>query len=262
MLDFKVNDDNFFKVKMDKFEGPLDLLLSLIEERKLFINEISLSLITEDYANYINKIKDDYTGQKYYEITGYLVVLATLLLIKSRSLLPNFEISKDEKVTIDDLEDRLNLYKVYKDFSKNILSIYNKNNIYQKQPKKSSVVFIPDEQINILKLREVMDEVLNKKPAVLIEKEDEKKTLIVKSKITLEEVVNKINEKINQITSFSFNEFSSIKKVSSKEEKVFVVISFLAILELIRNGLLDGEQNDLFSDINIKSNNIINYEQN
>lgn len=254
-MDTVVQDTNknTYTVKTQVFEGPLDLLLSLIEERKLFINEISLSLITEDYARYVNEIKDTYTNDKYYEITGYLVVLATLLLIKSRSLLPNFEITQEEKVTIDDLEERLKIYKSYKDVSKHIESRFGKSILYTKQPQKKDVVFIPDIAITKDTLYILIQDVLRKTP--VIEKVEKNPDITVKTTITLEEVMDRIHQKVDELSSFSFHQFASVKKTYTKEEKVFTVISFLAILELIRTGLLTAEQDDTFGDFNITKNN-------
>lgn len=242
-----------YTVKTQVFEGPLDLLLSLIEERKLFINEISLSLITEDYAKYINEIKDTYTNDKYYEITGYLVVLATLLLIKSRSLLPNFEITQEEKVTIDDLEDKLKIYKAFKDVSKHIEARFGKQSLYTKQPQKKDVVFIPDIAITTETMHTLVKEVLGKTPVV--EKIEKNPDVVVKTTITLEEVMERIHQTVDELSSFSFHQFASVKKTYTKEEKVFTVISFLAILELIRTGILFADQENTFGDFNITKNN-------
>ena len=103
-----------FKIKTETFEGPLDLLLSFIEKRKLLINEISLAKITDDYLGHIQSISDHSIGDR----AEFIVTASTLLLIKSRSLLPNLSLSDEEEQNISDLEDRLKLYQKIKDNKK------------------------------------------------------------------------------------------------------------------------------------------------
>jgi len=93
-----------YQIKTDAFEGPFHLLLSLIEERKFFINDLSLAQVTEDYLNYVNKLEK----QDPSEISSFIVVAATLILIKSKSLLPNLNLTAEEEGDIRNLEDRLN----------------------------------------------------------------------------------------------------------------------------------------------------------
>jgi segregation and condensation protein A len=249
----ETQEEDKFITKTALFEGPLDLLLSLIEERKLFINEISLSSITEEYARYINDLQSKETGGKYYEITGYLVVLATLLLIKSRSLLPNFEITIEEKGTIEDLEDRLKVYKIYKDLSKEIADRFGKRPLYTRAPQKRSVVFIPDSQINVQNLHSLIVDSLTRVPVV--EARVAAPEVRVRATITIEEVMDRIHKKVEALTSFTFSDVAGVRKTYTKEEKVFTVISFLAILELVRTGLLVADQEDTFGEMNITRTN-------
>lgn len=242
-----------FITKATTFEGPLDLLLSLIESKKLFINEISLSLIAEEYASYVTEMKER-QSQTYYEITGYLVILATLLLIKSRSLLPNFDITKEDKVTIDDLEERLKVYKIYKDISKTIAERFDTNIIILKKEQKKEVRFIPDVHITSEYLYGCIQDILTKAPKV--ETVEQNPEIKVRTTITLEQVMERIQEKVDSLSSFSFNEFTGSKKVYSKEEKVFTLISFLAILELIRTGILVADQENTFGDMNVAKSTI------
>jgi segregation and condensation protein A len=243
-----------FIAKTTVFEGPLDLLLSLIESRKLFINEISLSQIAEEYASHVQQIKEN-ASHTYYELTGYLVILATLLLIKSRSLLPNFDITTEEKVTIEDLEDRLNLYKIYKDIGKILADRFDQSVIHLKPAQKQEIRFIPDSQINLDTVLLSIQQVVDHAPTI-VENEPHPEVK-VRTAITLEDVMKRIEDKVTNLTStFSFNEFTGAKKAFTKEEKVFTVISFLAILELIRTGLLSADQDNAFGDMNITRNQI------
>ena len=250
----EVASTNTFITKTTMFEGPLDLLLSLIESRKLFINEISLSSIAEEYAEHVNKIKDA-GSQNYYEFTGYLVILATLLLIKSRSLLPNFDITPEDKITIDDLKERLEVYKIYKDVSKHIADRFDKKIIFFKKEQKREVRFIPDVHLTLKTMQESIENILNNAP--IVEELKSNPEVKVRTTITLEDVMKRIEDRVSTLsTSFSFNEFTGAKKAFTKEEKVFTVISFLAILELIRTGLLVADQDNAFGDMNITRNEI------
>ena len=100
-----------YTIKTEAYQGPFHLLLSLIEERKFFINDLSLSQVTEDYLKYINTMSEKDTV----EISNFIVVSATLILIKSKSLLPNLALTDAEKSDIGKLEERLKLYELYTD---------------------------------------------------------------------------------------------------------------------------------------------------
>ncbi len=101
-----------YTVKTTGFEGPFGLLLDLIEKRKLFINDVSLASVTEDYLNYMNKLGGlNSCGST--EITSFILIASTLILIKSKSLLPNLDLTVEEEGDIKNLEERLRLYKLF-----------------------------------------------------------------------------------------------------------------------------------------------------
>ena len=86
-----------YTVRTGQFEGPLEILLELVEKRKLFINELALAAVTEDYLNYIRNMATENVGQSLDDSTAFLSVAATLLLIKSRALLPGLSLTTEEK---------------------------------------------------------------------------------------------------------------------------------------------------------------------
>ncbi|MDD4989460.1 MAG: segregation/condensation protein A, partial [Candidatus Pacebacteria bacterium] len=129
-----------YKIKTEVFEGPLDLLLSLIEKRKLLINEISLAQITDDYIAYIKNTGNQTMG----ESANFILIASTLLLIKSRSLLPNLSLSEEEEQSIDELEHRLKIYKEIKELSVHIAERFGKEMIFAPQMRKFDPVFSPD----------------------------------------------------------------------------------------------------------------------
>ncbi len=91
-----------YLVKTHIFEGPLDTLLSLIEKRKLFINDISLAQVADDYIAYIKSLNEFPIADS----SHFILIASTLVLIKSKSLLPDLNLTTEEQESIDDLEDR------------------------------------------------------------------------------------------------------------------------------------------------------------
>ena len=114
-----------YKIKTEVFEGPLELLLDLVEKRKLFINEISLAQVADDYIAHLKqfeKMPVDF-------VSNFLIVASTLILIKSKSLLPTLSLTEEETHDIDELERRLKEYQKIRELSVNIKSAWA--NYYQ-----------------------------------------------------------------------------------------------------------------------------------
>ncbi len=111
-----------YRVKTEKFEGPLDTLLNLIEEKKLSIGEISLARVYEDFLVHVKT----FIHLPKEEIASFLVVASVLMLIKSRALIPSLELSEEEKGSIEELENRLQLLREFRHFSKYVQE-YAKN---------------------------------------------------------------------------------------------------------------------------------------
>ena len=114
--------DSAYKVQLPIFEGPLDLLLDLIEQRKLLINDVSLAKVTDDYLAHIK----EEGGFSLPGAAQFILVASTLLLIKSRSLLPSLALTEEEEGSIEDLERRLMLYKKMKDLRAGVQTLFGK----------------------------------------------------------------------------------------------------------------------------------------
>src|ERR1035437_249368 len=144
-----------FKIKTTSFEGPFGLLLTLVEKRKLFINDVSLAQVTEDYLNYMNKLGGLSSSFLPAEISSFILVASTLLLIKSKSLLPSLDLTKEEEGDIRSLEERLRLYELFTRLSGNIKNNFGKKIIFAPLERKNNLrawgqatlIFLPDEQI-------------------------------------------------------------------------------------------------------------------
>ena len=238
-----------YKVKTEVFEGPLGLLLSLIEARKLFINEISLSKVTDDYISHIRTIQ----SKSLSDITAFISVAATLILIKSRSLLPGISLTQEEEKSIVDLESRVRMYQVIKEVSEEMRARFGKQVLFGRQEKRGVTfddMFVPDSQISLDSIhRQVFDVIhaLPRKEAVLPQVE-------IKKVFSIEEMIDSLTERIGTAMKMSFRDFAGSHgedAVTHKEKKVYVIVSFLAMLELVRQGLVDVVQNSTFDDMEI-----------
>lgn len=236
-----------YKVRTGSFEGPLDLLLSLIEDRKLFVNEISLAEVTNDYISYIKNLENIDRDSRISNISYFIMVAATLILIKSKSLLPTLDLTEDETEKIGDLERRLRLYKIFKEASIDVKNNFGVQIIFSAPDKKhTDPIFSPDEGITVSTLSESMDSLF-----LQIPKEKEPLPEIeVRKVVSMEEMINNLTDRIQNSLNTSFRQFSKASAgMNEKEVKVTVIVSFLAMLELVREGIIDVIQNNNFEDI-------------
>lgn len=234
-----------FAVKTQNFEGPLEVLLGLIEKRKLFINEISLASITDDYIAHVRGLEK--TNLDAY--ASFIAVAATLILIKSRSLIPNLNLTEEEEEDIGALERRLELYKLIKEIGQDIEKEFGRKIIFPRLETDIAVkVFAPSEGITTQSMLSSVLDVLRTMPA----EEAPKPEVVVLKVKSLEETINDLVSRIQSSLEMSFKTFSrSLGYKEGKEEKVGVIVSFLAMLELVRNGIIDAVQENDFDDINL-----------
>ncbi len=232
-----------YTIKTGIFEGPLGLLLTLVEKKKLFINDLSLAEVTEDYLRYINTL-----GQMHpEEASSFLQVASTLLLIKSKSLLPNLDLTDEERGDIKNLEERLRLYELFNKLSINIKSNFGRKIIFAPQERKQSVVvFLPDEQITRESMMAFARGALGAMPKKTAMPEVE-----VKKVVSIEEMLTRLAERIKNTLKMSFREFAGHGR-GGKEEKVTMIVGFLAMLELVRQGIIDATQGHESEDIIIE----------
>ena len=203
--------------------------------------------MTEDYLNYVNSLNNLSPA----EISSFVVVAATLILIKSRSLLPNLNLTQEEEGDIKNLEDRLKLYELYTKLSKNIKENFGQKIIFAPLERKNDfLVFLPDEQITKESMMTFASNVLGRIPKkVFLPKVEVKKV------VSIEDMINKLTERIQNSLKMNFREFAG--EAQTKEERVFVIVGFLAMLELVRNGILCAVQENNFEDIIIEKQEIV-----
>jgi len=227
-------------VKTPVYEGPLEVLLELIEKRKLLINDISLAGVCDEYIARINAMPHLPVG----ETAEFIALAATLLLIKSRSLLPSLDLSDDESRDIKELEYRLALYKLIKEASHG-LGRLNLPMLYEGRPQELEPLYIPDSSVTATSLRGAAQTLIDGFPATLVLPKVE-----VKKIISLEEMINTMAARISQAFKMSFREFSG------KKERGEIIVSFLALLELVKQGILKAEQEAHFGDITLESDSV------
>lgn len=219
-----------YTVKTDVFEGPLDLLLELVTARKLFVNDVSLSEVTDDFIAYLEKHDEFPIG----ESAEFIVVASTLMLIKSRSLLPMIKLTDEEEESIHDLENRLAIYAKVKTLATSLKSIFGKKIIFEKTPSKNMlVVFSPDSKTDTANLLAALDRVIESLP-----KKQNLPKLVVRKVISLEEMITRLSERISKASKINFKDFHATKGALTYEKKVSIIVGFLAMLELVKRGAI------------------------
>ncbi len=240
-----------FELNTAEFTGPIEVLLDLIERRKLPINDISLSMVTDEYLAFVTHI--DNSSESIANRIHFVYVASTLALIKSKSLLPTLELTSEEEVDIEKLKERLLLYQQYQEIAQLLQKeILPKPKFYFPKEQKQEARFQPHESFQIPLFVQALETVFHEIPEVPQTKQEG----YIKIAVHIEEVMNSLVERVKNMSSVSFNSFlkeSGEKHKLPKEQKVYAVVSFLALLEVVRNHGLGVEQPELFSDITIGS---------
>ena len=226
------------QITLEKFSGPLELLLSLVEEDKLSVNEISLAKIAEQYISYLKSLEE----MPKEELAAILVVATTLMLIRSRSLLPNLQLTEEEETDIKELERRLKTYQFFKELSLNIKELNRENrHLFGREAYAGmSAVFFPPEGLAPAILKKTLIEILEAVP----QKESLPEETILEA-VSLEDKMEELKNRLERFMQFTF---------FGGEEKTEVIVSFLAALELIKQGFMIFEQKKLFGSIELKKN--------
>ena len=233
-----------YNIKIDAFEGPLDLLLHLIKEKNVDIYDISIEEITKSYLDYINKMEELNINIA----SSYLVMAAELMEIKSKSLLPKVESEEDneeEEVSRENLINKLVEYKKYKEMTDVFKELeINRNNIYIKPPENINNYVnneIYNEEIEIDKLVEAMRNFLNRK-----ELEKPLKTKITNKEYSVKERKNSIRNIIRNKKRVEFTE------LFEEYNKSYIAVTFLSVLELAKEHELKISQDKNFDNIFIE----------
>jgi len=241
-------ESNKYLLKLENFEGPLDLLCHLIDKNKMDINSVSISDITNQYIEYINKVQE----QKLEVTSEFLVMASTLLYLKSKSLLPSVDTDGEEELTEEQLIYRIIEYKKYKEISKNIRELFNEfsNRLYKLTEK----IELPNRKIEkkykidsiVDSYKQLIEKNENKinKNAINIEK------IAIIEKVTIASKVKDIFKELGKKPKFIFNKLCKVNKYTKLE----TITAFSGVLELSKQKTILTDQNLLFGDITIEKN--------
>ncbi len=237
-MDAETVSTGVFAIKTDAFEGPLELLLELVEKRKLLINDISLAAVTDEYMAQVSMMQElslPNTAQ-------FVQIAATLLLIKSKSLLPVLELTSEEEQTVDDLEARLMRYALYRDSAATITEQFGRSISHERLfVADKTPLFVTDQYTTIDGLMRAIGEVL-----VNLPRKEIKPRVQVRKVISLEEMIDRLHRRIENAVKLRFSEL-----VEDSQERTLVIVGFLAILESVKQGSILVTQAARFDDIEI-----------
>ena len=226
-----------FSIKTDSYEGPFEVLLDLIEERKLLVNDLALASITEDFIKHV-RAQETFPVE---ETANFISIAATLLLIKSKSLIPDLVLSEDENADVEDLKRRLAAYEKVREAARELSRIFGKRMMVSAGERPIEAAFAPSRDLSKEALAEALARVLAAREEV-----EQLPEARVKPLVTIEEMMDRLAKRVQSAMTLSFKDFSKGSK-----EKVEVIISFLALLELVKQGAVAAEQFGTYGDIRI-----------
>ncbi|MDB5260315.1 MAG: scpA [Candidatus Nomurabacteria bacterium] len=232
-----------FTVKLDRFEGPYTKLLELLEQKKLSITEISLVTIADDYISYIKTLDQ----KNLVDISQFIVVASTLMLMKAKSLLPGVVYTEEEEKQVHDLERKLELYAILQEAGGLIRSTYMKTPLHSRDriAYKGGSVFVPDMRLNQNLLHSIANLTLMSfiTPKALVK-------VAVEQALRLENVIESMLNRVREMKAVTLEKLTDGAK-TIEERKKLLIVHFIALLELLRSGEIQAEQNTNGGDIQI-----------
>ncbi len=234
-----------YKVNIEKFEGPLDLLLSLIEKEKLDITEVSLKKVTDQFLEHIKDLEEIEADN----LADFLVLASQLILIKSRALLPDLDIEDEEEISAEDLAIRLREYKRFKEQSEKINEIYKNNKISFEQEfcLQKNNAFAPGKSLKLESLNIAMKSIV-----LSISKFKDLAQKTVRQTISIKERIADLQKIISTQVKLEFKNI-----IKNSQNRMEAVVSFLALLELVKRQIVNVNQDEIFGDILLKRKNKI-----
>lgn len=238
-------ESNKYAIKIDNFEGPLDLLCHLIDKNKMDIYDIRISEIADQYIEYINQMEEANL-----EITSeFLIMASSLLYIKSKGLLPS-TVESEEELTEEQLIERIIEYKKYKEITKKLKENYAE--FSKRFFKFAEIIELPKQKLEVEYSKELLPDIYKS----IVQRNNEKININARNieKIAITEsytVGSKVKEMFRELfrkPRFVFNKLYSISKCNKKE----VVTAFSGLLELSRRSKVTTIQEELFGDITVE----------
>jgi segregation and condensation protein A len=224
-------------IKLEKFQGPLDLLLQLVEQEEMKITEISLSEATEQFVKYLDQLSENNSE----ELADFLVVATKLVYLKSRVLLPYLYPEEDEGPS---LADQLKMYQQYVEASKKIEELWNNGQLsYGRiEPPVKAKDFVLPANAQTSDLHTTMLKLISRLKPI-----DPLPRVSIDRGITVRDKIDKILFILKQFKKISFSQI-----LSNTGNKTEIIVSFLAVLDLLKAAKAVAYQKDSFSDLEIK----------
>lgn len=230
-----------YELKTERFSGPIEKLLEMIEEKKMEVTDLNLAEVTADFLDYLNKMKK--AGELESRVLAdFIVVASHLILIKSKALLPSLELSGEEEQEIEKLKDRLRFYSEFKPTMAFLKKRWEEKNVSVSRPLFAGrpTIFYPADNITLRTLQKSLEEIFK----TLKEFENNSQPL--------ESSLIKLEEKIEEIMKRLTGSELDFNKMAEERGKPEVIVMFLAILHLLARHMIKAEQKDKFSGIIIK----------
>jgi segregation and condensation protein A len=232
-----------FTVKLDRFEGPYTKLLDLIDEKKLSITEISLVSVADEYIAYIRTLDQ----KNLVDISQFIVVASTLMLMKAKSLLPGVVYTEEEEKQVHDLERKLELYALLTSAAGKIRNIHMKQRLFSRDriAYKGGAVFVPDARVT----RDMLQSIAQLTLASFITPKQLVK-VAVETALRIENVIESMLNRVRTMQAVSLASLADGAK-TIEERKKLLIVNFIALLELVRSGAIMAEQSADGGDISL-----------
>lgn len=242
-------ETNKYAIKIENFEGPIDLLLHLIDKNKMNICDVKLSEITDQYIEYIKKMEE-----MNLEITSeFLVMASTLIYIKSKSILPK-NIEEEEEISAEELLHRIIEYKKYKEITKKLRQMYEESGVrYYKAPEniKLPKQELKENQYNEENIVSVYKQLLERNTQKINENAKNIEKIAITDTYTVASKVKEMLKELIKKPKFVFNALFSLNKCEKEE----VITAFSGLLELSRRNKVVTSQDEIFGDISVQKHN-------
>ena len=236
---------NKYNIKINDFEGPLDLLCHLIDINKMDIYDVNLSRLTDQYIDYINQMEE-----MNLEVTSeFLIMASNLLYLKSKKMLPR-QVQEEEMLSEEELLQRIIEYRNYKEIANKFKEMYLLNNkrIYRLQedikvPKQTKIEEKKDKEEIAKAYEKIIEKNANKlnKNAKNIEK------IAIIENYSVADTVKSMFRELIKNNSFVFNKLYALNKCKPQE----VVTAFSGLLEMSRRNKVETKQDKLFGEIRV-----------
>lgn len=239
-----------YKIKIENFEGPLDLLCHLIDSNKMDIYDISLSQITDQYIDYINAMEE----MNLEVASEFLIMASNLIYIKSKKMLPRQE-EQEEMLSEEELIQRIIEYKQYKTISNKFKEMYDANNkrVF-KGPEHIDFPKRTDLEVTytINDISKMYKKILDKNTTKLNKNAKNIEKIAITENYSVGDTVKTMFRELIRNHSFVFNRLYSSKKCKPQE----IVTAFSGLLEMSRRSKVETEQEELFGEIKVNKKRI------